>query len=75
MNKNGASPLQRGEENDTVVEGDKGEQLIANVLLAVMVSQLCSDAAAKGYMHTPSPRRWRGSQLLIGLRSRPSSLG
>lgn len=50
MNKNGASPLQRGEENDTVVEGDKGEQLIANVLLAVMVSQLCSDAAAKGYI-------------------------
>jgi hypothetical protein len=46
------SPLKRGMADDAIVtEGDEGEQLIANVLLAAMVSQLYPDAAAKGYIN------------------------
>jgi hypothetical protein len=41
------SPVEKG---DAIACGDDGEQLIANVLLAVMVSQLFSIAAAKVYI-------------------------
>jgi hypothetical protein len=41
------SPVETG---DALTCGDDGEQLIANVLLAVMVSQLFSITAAKAYI-------------------------
>ena len=41
------SPVEKG---DALTCGDDGEQLIANVLLAVMVSQLFSITAAKAYI-------------------------
>jgi hypothetical protein len=41
------SPVEKG---DAIACGDDGEQLIANVLLAVMVSQLFSITAAKAYI-------------------------
>jgi hypothetical protein len=50
MYSGGVFPLEGGESDAVVPKGDEGEQLIANVLLAVMTSQLYSDAAAKGYI-------------------------
>ena len=45
------SPVKRGEGGDAILtEGDEGERLIANVLLAAMISQLYSEAAASGYI-------------------------
>jgi len=41
------SPVEKG---DAIACGDDGEQLIANVLLAVMVSQLFSMTAAKAHI-------------------------
>jgi hypothetical protein len=49
MHSGDVSPW-KGERSDDVTQGDDGEQLIANVLLATMVSQLYSDAAAKAYI-------------------------
>jgi hypothetical protein len=40
-------PMEKG---DAIACGDDGEQVIANVLLAVMVSQLFSITAAKLYV-------------------------
>lgn len=46
-----ASPAKRGEGHYAIfTEGDEGEQLIANVLLAAMVTQLSSEAAAADYI-------------------------
>jgi hypothetical protein len=51
MHSADVSPVRRGEGSDAILSrGDEGEQLIANVLVAAMVSQLCSEAAARWYV-------------------------
>ena len=68
------SPVEKG---DAITCGDYGEQLIANVLLAVMVSQLFSITAAKAYID----RAYALAQMLaqqsspIDLHNSPNSLG
>jgi hypothetical protein len=54
------------EKGDAIARGDDGEQLIANVLLAVMVGQLFSITAAKVHIE-------RSSQSLTGLHNSPNS--
>ena len=63
------SPLEKG---DAITCGDDGEQLIANVLLAVMVSQLFSITAAKAYID----RAYALAQMLAqqSITYRPSQL-
>ena len=63
------SPVEKG---DALTCGDDGEQLIANVLLAVMVSQLFSITAAKAYID----RAYALAQMLAqqSITYRPSQL-
>jgi hypothetical protein len=63
------SPVEKG---DAIACGDDGEQLIANVLLAVMVSQLFSIAAAKAHID----RAYALAQMLAqqSITYRPSRL-
>jgi len=63
------SPVEKG---DAIVCGDDGEQLIANVLLAVMVSQLFSITAAKAHID----RAYALAQMLAqqSITYRPSRL-
>jgi len=75
MRSAGVSPQKNSE--TAFAEGDEGEQIIANVLLAAMVSQLHSEAAVWliSSMHTRLPRAWRNDQVLIAPCSLPDSLG
>jgi hypothetical protein len=64
--------LSRVEKGDAITCGDDGEQLIANVLLAVMVSQLYSITAAKAHID----RAYALAQMLAqqSITYRPSQL-
>ena len=44
------SPVAKCEVDTVLSKGDEGEQLIANMLLAAMISQLHSEAAARSYI-------------------------
>jgi hypothetical protein len=63
------SPVEKG---DAITCGDDGEQLIANVLLAMMVSQLYSTTAAKAHID----RAYALAQMLAlqSITYRPSRL-
>jgi hypothetical protein len=74
MHSADVSLQQRGEGNEAAfAEGDEGEQIIANLLLAAMVSQLYSETAAKAYVERAYALAKNLAQRSVTYRpSRPS---